>query len=1271
METVEHDGRVLSGNALKSLVTIGERKVREVWAARCALPPARFLELAGALGADHPGVAELRERYLAAYGHLYASAGLETAELEEIGRLAPATAGDSPPGAAATAVATVTQRNLDEANNLLVTGSRARHELRLADLYVPRVLGAVTEDDLLARCAAPSTTLIVGEPGAGKTSLLWRLATRLRERQPVVALSAEELSSAAVTVEQIAHTLAAASPRVTVLLIDTVDLLLRGEVVPDVLTALLRLAKDTGAVTVMTCREQESFLLRRRGDDLGLTVDTLGPYDGRELRTAIRGHAQHFLAGAVRDPDALAATVENAVTRGLPIAEICRRPLTLRMLFELALLEPGDAVHGDQDAIRVEIDMTDLFDRHWLLRVVTDRRRNAGGAEEPDASPAAEFLAVLMVASGRLRLSETEIGIEWQRAGRGQAGILDAVAALRRRHVLHGAAETLEYFHQIFFEYACARALIRMPPAAIEELVDRTIQLNDPFLAAITQQVLIYACRSTLEAARLDPIFAKLLSARHDGIRRTAIAAYAQARFRGPQTVAVARRLLEPPEDPALQREAGLVKRYMEFLPRVRHEDTVSALEDLACIWRWEPASVKKVVVAALAALAASYPERVSSFVESERIDCFGWFEGLTGEQARVLRGGPLLLVERLAAADRAWARGKLLDLARKVCEGTSTHDALAAVLTTAATIADGHGDLRDFLAAEFIDIPTKTSGIDALNPALAAIHRSLWLSAGRSAGELLDDIIAADESQLSRRARLWALAEITHACPPDVVEDVLTRALAVQDRRLQAEVCDYLLVRLLQGPYRLALAGAPQPATTPASKIARERCVAGMRSLPLTGGERVGGLRRPGILWRDALEHAGLPPDEIASVMKQIVEPADANRSWLRPDAFAAFLAPAAVGGHDGAAVALNAWARRSRPARGEQEQKSRTIIVTRLRGLFPRHPAVLGQLIADGRVENDGSHLARLINDSATGHGAAPAENAASVAELAYLLRASPVEHTRRDGYVLLRWAARAGEEVEAGAVVTGLRDENREEALNAVLALLETVLDIGEPTREWTWSASFEPIWTALTSLTPPTGLVAARVAACLRELCCVAGPLDPEARPRTIATVRDLLLRTDDPETLAPLRTLLIRLAAVDPVAAARLLVETSTVVASLSRQGTTDSWKSRRGHRLRPGIAAVVEAADFGEWKRTLRGLAPLDPTIFSQAIDLSIRRRSASAEPALIEETIDRILADVPQGPRVVAEYENSKARQRRITGTAHEWPVILDRWRSADTRDR
>jgi energy-coupling factor transporter ATP-binding protein EcfA2 len=241
----------------------------------------------------------------------------------------------------------------EDASLLIKPGRLFPLGVRLEELHVPRSL----ERRVVTAALGPAGGhLIAGEPGCGKTTLLWSVHRVLRDQEGVVPilLKASHLIEAlheetatrntAVPVQDIVTAVRCclAGGQRPVVLIDTLDLLVHSRDGVSVVNRLLRAMKAREVPVVLTCRPGEAVLLRfpTEGDsadqDTGPdAVDdldgylraqhTLGWYDEEERRIAIGRHAQVFCPDRKYGPGAAArleADVLGAVYQDLPLREV-------------------------------------------------------------------------------------------------------------------------------------------------------------------------------------------------------------------------------------------------------------------------------------------------------------------------------------------------------------------------------------------------------------------------------------------------------------------------------------------------------------------------------------------------------------------------------------------------------------------------------------------------------------------------------------------------------------------------------------------------------------------------------------------------------------------------------------------------------------------------------------------------------------------------------------------------------------------------------------
>lgn len=363
-----------------------------------------------------------------------------------------------------------------------------------AGLYVSRDLEGELDGRL--RTAPEVPIIVVGEPGSGKTSILWGMARRLcadasaevffikaswlvRDGAGVATVDEPHLSAAIQA--------AALAGGTVVLIIDTVDILVNNDESWDRLVAVVDSAAAARASVVVSCRVAEATELPPTW-----TRCSLGDYSIDEFGLAVAAHSRFFTQDPMQRED-LVADMLRIVARDLPMKSLCLRPLTLRMLFEI--YNPA--------RVSEVVDTTSLYETYWDNRVLHDRRAwdtvAAEATTDRDLTAAAEMIALEMLRTG---LPEVAIGSILLPEGMTRQQLhTDADLLIRRGVGQRTGNATFQFFHQTFFEYAASRALVRVPGGAgINALIDR-IDGDDYFLLAVLEQTLLCAGRSRESAA--------------------------------------------------------------------------------------------------------------------------------------------------------------------------------------------------------------------------------------------------------------------------------------------------------------------------------------------------------------------------------------------------------------------------------------------------------------------------------------------------------------------------------------------------------------------------------------------------------------------------------------------------------------------------------------------------------------------------------------------------------------------------------------------------
>ena len=320
---------------------------------------------------------------------------------------------------------------------------------------------------LLRAAADTGPVLVVGEPGAGKSGVLYSLFEMLREEgREVIVLAAQQLpveSSGGIRDElrldhEVVDVLANwSATRSAFLLVDALDAV-RTEASGAALRTLIREVSERAKEwnVVVSIREYDA----RYSPDLPV-IFRGNPPDGSmpPLVGAPFTRIRHIVVGRLTDDELrqigelgapeLAKLLESAPAA---VYELLRNPFNLRLAAEL--LDSGT----DPQAIRDVGSQLDLLDLYWQERVLRRGHRSEASSREVVLRRAVDVMSRNRVLNVDRDLVETEVG-----AGPPIRDLLSeqVIVEWKPRPEDMPRSSSLALAHHVLFDYAVARLLLR------------------------------------------------------------------------------------------------------------------------------------------------------------------------------------------------------------------------------------------------------------------------------------------------------------------------------------------------------------------------------------------------------------------------------------------------------------------------------------------------------------------------------------------------------------------------------------------------------------------------------------------------------------------------------------------------------------------------------------------------------------------------------------------------------------------------------------------
>lgn len=551
----------------------------------------------------------------------------------------------------------LTQRSMLRSERIDDGPLNESESLRLSEsLYVERDIEPGLASRLTPSVATDRAVLLVGEPGVGKTSLLWSIVSQaLAQGQTAWLLQADSLlklfdesASPSFPVHMLDQLCRQAEYRSAppLLAIDTADLCLSTGRQSDRFTELLSYLQQVNIRMLIASRPQESEELRF----LNPTTEVLGDYSESEFVQAVQRYAQAYLGDSAPERcSEIARELQDSAAQGFPIREVAFRPLTLRMLF--SIYAPDDINHA-------EINIVELYDEFWRRRVQDDVRAGSRGSETQaiDLSEAARLLGVKMLGEGT-----PDIPLETARSAFKLAKIdIAELDQLASRGVIHyagtGRNRTVSFFHQTFFEHAAAEAIASAPDAVfLLGLHDQFLATGgNQFLGCVLERALVLAeTRSTaLRKASYDVTLALVRG--DEPFLSAGIYAFAHRSSPSPDMALEVQTKIEAGHAPTIER-------LLAVAPNMGRERRLTAVTMLgAALVRGEHRRNEKIFHFFRRA-ADQFPKEVIGAIQASGLMEEFDSDALATGMARM---NFYALAPKLAPTDPAWVFGSLTDLA-------------------------------------------------------------------------------------------------------------------------------------------------------------------------------------------------------------------------------------------------------------------------------------------------------------------------------------------------------------------------------------------------------------------------------------------------------------------------------------------------------------------------------------------------------------------------------------------------------------------------------
>lgn len=511
------------------------------------------------------------------------------------------------------------------------------------DLYVERDIENVILDRLKRRDFLTQPLAVLGEPGVGKSSLLWSITRAiisdevsqcdawLLDAQDLLDFFGDNDNQSQKRFLELKTALSFFANAVPpVILIDTADAVLNRQETNLNFKDLLSRLRDLPVQTVITSRPGEahelSFLEPNKYD--------LGNYSDTEFPKAVRAYAEAF----VKDTESTnasthASNLQEAASSGYPIDALARNPLALQMIY---------AVYAPHEINYAEIDVVSLYRDYWERRISSDFRPGARKANsKSDLSGSAELLGLAMLAEGTPELhKETAKRILQKHAL--DPNSMDTL--VDRGVFIEFRAESgskITFFHQTFFEHSAARAFVVLTGAeGLRQLARRYMESGQNyFLGCVLERAIVLADYETADVSQAAQEIAISLCEATGEAATCAIYVFAHK----PR---ISKKLQERIVELIRTKDPTSIERFLDLAPNMTPSRQLDALPVLEMLLSDEDFRRAEQVIKALVRFSFTHCQEVANLIEAASPQD-GILKDITG--SALVRKAYYLLLARIA----------------------------------------------------------------------------------------------------------------------------------------------------------------------------------------------------------------------------------------------------------------------------------------------------------------------------------------------------------------------------------------------------------------------------------------------------------------------------------------------------------------------------------------------------------------------------------------------------------------------------------------------